>query len=42
VGHILAKLGCSNRSQAAVLAGSRRSPAVSRKQLGAKIRTPDA
>ena len=29
VGHILAKLGCNNRSQAAVLAGSRRSPAVS-------------
>jgi non-specific serine/threonine protein kinase len=26
VGHILAKLGCSNRSQAAVLVGSRRPP----------------
>jgi serine/threonine-protein kinase PknK len=26
VGHILAKLGCSNRSQAAVLIGSRRTP----------------
>ena len=28
VGHILAKLGCSNRSQAAVLIGGRRPPAV--------------
>jgi predicted ATPase/DNA-binding CsgD family transcriptional regulator len=28
VGHILAKLGCSNRSQAAVLIGSRRPPAA--------------
>jgi non-specific serine/threonine protein kinase len=28
VGHILAKLGCSNRSQAAVLVGSRRPPAA--------------
>jgi DNA-binding CsgD family transcriptional regulator len=26
VGHILAKLGCSNRSQAAVLIGGRRPP----------------
>jgi predicted ATPase/DNA-binding CsgD family transcriptional regulator len=28
VGHILAKLGCSNRSQAAVLVGARRPPAA--------------
>jgi non-specific serine/threonine protein kinase len=28
VGHILAKLGCSNRSQAAVLVGGRRPPAA--------------
>ena len=28
VGHILAKLGCSNRSQAAVLIGGRRPPAA--------------
>jgi DNA-binding NarL/FixJ family response regulator len=30
VGHILAKLGCSNRSQAAALIGARRPPAIPR------------
>jgi non-specific serine/threonine protein kinase len=39
VGHILAKLGCSNRSQAAVLISGRRPPADPTQTVGGRINT---